>query len=395
MLKNKPRILLVVLNDRLSVISSKGEFVPRYYNPGDIFDEVHFLLLNDDKPKHSEIQVAVGHAAPYVHNISTGVSLFALTLAWTPFLLRLWAKFVIIQKIKTKPDLVRCYGNWLNGFLGAEIKRTLSIPLVLSLHGNPDVDYYRGRRAKSAIHRLYGWASNRVESVSLKYADYCIAVYSPILSYLERRGVTKCEVVHNVVGIGIEPKIDYSLSGMVINLLCVGRQDSLEKNPRPIIDAIRTIPNACLTLVGSGDLHEWLVNYVREIGLVDRVYFIPALQNDKVLKLMKKSDIYVYSSDNYEISKSTMEAALCGLPVVLNDRNSDPARELVGGHFSLVCGSANSYHHEIMRLANSEKARRELGQRARSYALKNWDPQECEKRAAEIHLNFSNRIENK
>ena len=33
--------LLVVIPDHLSDIVAKGEIQPRYYNPGEVFDEVH------------------------------------------------------------------------------------------------------------------------------------------------------------------------------------------------------------------------------------------------------------------------------------------------------------------------------------------------------------------
>jgi len=40
--------LLVIIPDRVTDILIKGEFQPLYYNPGNLFDEVHILMTNDD-----------------------------------------------------------------------------------------------------------------------------------------------------------------------------------------------------------------------------------------------------------------------------------------------------------------------------------------------------------
>ena len=45
--------------------------------------------------------------------------------------------------------------------------RKLNIPFVLSLHGNPDIDYLRGRLAKS----LKGWLSGQLIK---QLESYCL-----------------------------------------------------------------------------------------------------------------------------------------------------------------------------------------------------------------------------
>ena len=45
-----PRALMVIVPDRLSELAEKGEVTRRYYNPGDLFDEVDLVLVNDDRP---------------------------------------------------------------------------------------------------------------------------------------------------------------------------------------------------------------------------------------------------------------------------------------------------------------------------------------------------------
>ena len=62
--------LLVIINDRLSDLVRKGEITPRYYNPGGLFDEVHIVLTNDDRPDPTQLQTTVGRAILFLHNIA-------------------------------------------------------------------------------------------------------------------------------------------------------------------------------------------------------------------------------------------------------------------------------------------------------------------------------------
>ena len=61
--------LLVIVPDRISAIVEKGEYQPRYYNPGNLFDEVHILMTNDDRVDPADVQRTVGDARLYLHNL--------------------------------------------------------------------------------------------------------------------------------------------------------------------------------------------------------------------------------------------------------------------------------------------------------------------------------------
>jgi hypothetical protein len=61
--------LLVIVPDRISEILTKGEYPPRYYNPGELFDEVHILMTNDDTPDIFTLKRTVGRARLFIHNL--------------------------------------------------------------------------------------------------------------------------------------------------------------------------------------------------------------------------------------------------------------------------------------------------------------------------------------
>ena len=73
--------LMVIVPDRVSDFLEKGEVVDRYYNPGNLFEEVHLVLVNDDRPDPAFLQRLAGTARVYVHNLPGGQGLFVRIVA--------------------------------------------------------------------------------------------------------------------------------------------------------------------------------------------------------------------------------------------------------------------------------------------------------------------------
>ena len=376
--------LLVIIPDRLSLLVRKGEVTPRYYNPGNLFRHVDILMTNDDRLDPDAVRPMVGDAEVSIHTLPAGTGTFAASLGWRPFLLRFWAAPAVRLAARLRPVLIRCHGNNLNGFAALEIKRALGVPYVVSLHGNPDVDYNRGRLGRTWQRRLAGLAIETVEIDSVRGADLVMPVYSPILPYLDRHGVSSREVVYNVVETGGFLKTDYAI-GDRVRLVCVGRQESMQKDPAPIIEAVARLPRAELTLIGDGDLHEGLKALARKLGVDDRVRFVPRMPNSEVLRELARADIYVYCSDNWEISKTCLEASLMGLPIVLNRRAGGLATELVGDHIRAVEQSADGYRDGLAALFEDHAERVRLGRRAAEVARCRWDPAAMEAKVVDIY----------
>lgn len=381
------RRLLVVVPDRVTEILEKGEFAPRYYNPGDFFDEVHLLLMNDDRPDPGSLQAIVGRAKVTLHNFAPAS--FDETWFRVPRL-REWARSAVDIARSIAPDLIRAYGHYTSTFAAAEMKRALAVPLLVSLHGNPDVDYYRGRLARTWRQRFEGWMSRRFEIESLRAADLVIPVYSPIVPFLESIGVTRYEVLYNVVGSGLEPRRAYPAKS-AWRALCVGRQTKDQKNPAAIIAALAGLETVSLDLVGDGELHDGLRQLAIGIGVADRVRFHRTMANEGVLELMRQADLFAYQSDNFEISKGTMEASLAGLPVILNRRRGGLADEVRDGPFLIVDDTPEGYRESIRRVVTDDTLRADLGRRAAAYALQRWHPDAVEARIVEISRSLITR----
>lgn len=373
--------LLVVIPDRVTDILDKGEYPPRYYNPGDFFEDVHLMLMNDDRPDPARLQHIVGRARVTVHNFTpASFDDTWFRVRW----LRPWADQAVAIARTVGPALVRAYGHYTSTFAAAEMKRRLKIPMVVSLHGNPDVDYYRGRLATTWRQRREGWMSRGYEVASLRAADVVIPVYSPIVPFLKSIGVERYEVVHNAVGYGLTPRADYPAKPHW-RALCVGRQTFDQKNPSAIIEAMQGIDNLSLDLVGDGHLHDGLKALAARCGVADRITCHRTMENSQVLDLVRRADLFVYQSDNYEISKGTMEAALAGVPIVLNRRKGGLADEIRQSPFLVVDDTAVGYRAGIRKVLDDDAGRADLGRKAAAYAGLHWNPHAMENRVVEIY----------
>ncbi len=396
--------LLVIVPDAISAIVAKGEYQPLYYNPGNLFDEVHILMTNDDRVDPRDVQGTVGDARLYLHNLPEDRRHFIQSYPFfKPWLLKPWARPMLalaerfqlrllnrwaIPAIKLaheiRPALVRCYGHQVT-HIASRIKQACNIPYVVSLHGDPDVDYFRGRLAKTWEQKLMGIMSLPIEIVGLKNADHVIAVYSSITPFLDHYGIKNYSVIYNVVGQGCIKKRSYSIDKKYVECICVNRQAKLEKDPTAIIDAVTEMPNVRLLLIGDGDLHQTLVDHVKQSNAEDRIRFIRSVPNAEVLRLLSVSDIFVYASVISGLSKGCIEAALTGLPVVLSSGRDEFSKELIGDHFLIADGTKDSFRSVLEKLIYDDVFREQLGRKAYAYARERWAPEKSEARYVEIY----------
>jgi glycosyltransferase involved in cell wall biosynthesis len=352
--------LLVIIPDRLSVLIQKGEVVPRYYNPGNLFDEVHIMMTNDDRPDPKLVQSMVGDAKLVLHNFLPPEHFFRNTLGWQPFLMKHWleAFFHIVQKIM--PSLVRTHNNFMEGYLASEAKRVFSIPYVTSLHGVWDVDDLA--TFKSRIHRVF---SKKLEIITLINADAVICVYSAILNYAKVHGSNNPYLIHNFVGGDyIKQKTTWELSNP-IRFITVNRQLP-EKNPENIIRALSFLDcDFKYTLIGDGQLHDHLKDLARTLGVYEKIEFIKSLPNKDVCSLYVQSDFMMSNCHYKGISKTIIEAGLSGLPIILNNyRDGYKLTEYVGDWTFNCEDTPESYAEAINHLIQNTSDRKALGERA-------------------------------
>ncbi len=382
----RSKILMVVIPDRISDIVNKGEIVDRYYNPGEVFDEVHIVMTNNDNVDASLVQKTVGAAKLYLHNVGAGKKLFLASLAWRPFLLKKWAGEMVDLARKINPDLIRCYGAHLNAYAAHVIKQELNIPYLVSLHTNPRESLKVTVGANLDI--VMALALRKIEKIGLQNADLVMPVYKSIIPYLEQLGVNRYQVCYNVLNPeNLFRKNSYSLSDPV-RVVSVGRQIQ-GKNPTNLILAVGQLRGVHLTLIGDGPCHENLRNLVKIKGLEDRVSFYRAVENDTLCKSLFTYDLFAVHTEYAEISKSVLESLLTGLPLVINKRGGAAVPELSADICVLVENKVSAYKAAIGNLVANDVEREALGRRAYAYAQQHWAAEAAEAKFSHIHQQFA------
>jgi glycosyltransferase involved in cell wall biosynthesis len=376
------KTLLVIVSDIISDIIKKGEYPSRYYNPGNLFDEVHILMTNNDQPDITVVQKTVGDGKLYLHNLPYDRKLFIQTMGFRPSFLNHWAEPALRLASQINPDLIRCHGVHLNAFIANRIKQKLGIPYIISLHINPDEDI----RARSTDWKdnLYYRLLETTQKKALQGADLVLPVYEPIIPYIQRMDVKQYEVAYNVLNLaGLSQKKDYGLHNPV-RIISVGRQLK-EKNPDNIIKALVKLTMAHLTLVGEGPCHDYLKSLTRRYEVDSRVTFHRAIPNEDLCRQMPDYDIFVVHTEYWEISKSVLEPLLTGLPVVINRRLGNPAPELQGDFVYMVENTADGYYQALNRLIADDKFREQLGRKAYTHANEHWAPSKTEAKFVDIY----------
>ncbi len=376
--------LLVIIGDRLSELYRKGELTNCYYNPGELFKEVHILMTNDDKPDIRTIQQAVGGAKLYLHNLPADKNLFMNSFGWQPFLMKKWIRKGVAFARDIQPDLIRTHSSFLEGYLAKEIKIALGVPYIISIHGLWDRGYLMSFKEKAI--KVF---RNKLERSSLSSADGVIAVYKPIFERAKQYNPGNTQLIYNIVGNGaVERKSSYAINGRP-RLITVNRQMK-GKNPENIIRAIRDI-GCYYLIIGDGEYHKYLKHLAKKLNCSGEIDFVKSIPNDKLCAMLKDFDLMVSNCGYSGISKGVLEAALAGLPVVLNKQRKPVSADIEGGWVLLCEDNTDSYRKAILTMLADEPIRKEYGMRAYNYAKNNFDPPAMEEKTVNMYLEILNR----
>lgn len=388
--------LLVIIPDDVNVLLAKGEYPERYYNPGDLFDEVHILITNDVVPDVEKLQFTVGTAKLTVHNLPipnvqrpfgrlTLIPHLGFQRVWARNRLKSWVQAGIQLTKDIAPSVIRCHGGYLNAYLAGQIYTALDVPYIVSLHTHPIVDL-RGRypwRTHFA-QRMAVEQALLFEKESLENAPQIVLVYEALHDYLDQIGVRgNRRVCYNMLNTEhLHKKDDYTLHTPP-RIICVGRQYS-EKNPENVIRAVARL-EAELTVVGDGDYHDYLKQVADECNLTDRVTFHRAIPNDDLCKMLPDYDIFATQYQSFGIAKAVLEPLITGLPVVMNRRDGLPVTEFEGDWITLVDDTVDGYYTALRNLIDNHDYREKLGRRAYDHSQSQYAPEITERTYVEVY----------
>ena len=372
---------MVVLEDRISEWETKGEILDGYFNPAGAFDRVTVLGLVGDRPADETIARLSGPAGHrYVNAGLDRRSLFLRTLGLRPGRLAGILGQLSDNVAEDPPQVLRAYGDGLAAVAAAAIGRRLQIPHAVSLHTTPDPEVQA--RHLGARDRL--WRRLLVPAVlqSLRDAGAVMAVYAPIRDHLPPDIAARTVVVPNAVGIPSPPAFR-THDGGPLRALWLGRQMP-GRDPRPVIRALETTPNTTLTLIGDGPLRAAAQRLAAERGLAARTKFIPALENRELCARLPDHDVLVVHSDFREMPKTVMEAALSGLPVVVNRLPAAQSPEYGDIPAVLVDAEPGAYAAALRDLEGNTPKREALARETQDAAWKAWNPGRVAEQAADL-----------
>jgi len=114
--------LCVFPNDPLLAYYEKGEIKEGYFNPKNLFDEIHVISMFSSDVKEEKVKIVAGNATLKIHVVGK-VNLLNKNSKKNKII-------ELIQQIQ--PDILRAYNPLLQGWMAAQVKKKLSIPLVIS-----------------------------------------------------------------------------------------------------------------------------------------------------------------------------------------------------------------------------------------------------------------------
>lgn len=292
-----PRRLAVVLSDPLKAYVAKGEVKPRYYNPGGLFKEVHFISFCDEDISVGSVQETVGSAQLAIHPVD-------FVGPWT-FPARRNRVLRVLRAIQ--PDVIRSYNPLIAGWFAVQAGRALGCPVVLSLHN----DFDHQRRVERSLKPHFG---RFLERYTLSRATRVICVTRALVPYALRHGARNVEVIYNRVYREQFGRIRRDQVGAPRRILSVGRLVP-QKDHACLLKAIVGL-DVDLTIIGNGPLGPSLKALAAQLGVAERVRFIPAVPHQEIQKYYAEADLFAIATHYEGFCIPVLEAMATGLPVV-------------------------------------------------------------------------------
>jgi len=370
--------LCVFPNDPLESYFKKGEIKSRYFNPKNLFSEIHVISLFDLDTKEENVKIVAGDAELKIHVVGK-----------TNLLNLKSKKQEILQLIKEiKPDVIRSFNPLIQGWIATQIGKELKIPVVISLHGDYDRDlrYHakKNRNFKSFLKLIY--SKNKLESYSLKNADKVIIIYDFIKDYAKKLGAKDITLIHNRIDLSqFTPKSKNEDEEHRPIIICVGRLMN-EKNQQCLIRAIKDL-NVSLLLVGDGEQYDDLVSLVNELGINDKVRFEKSVPHSEIQKLYSTAKLFALPIKYGGFSIPELEAAASGLPVIIPKNEFGENPEIVRDFAYFVENNPESFKNAITSILNDKKLYLDLVNKGID-SMKNINSEVIEEKEKQLYLDL-------
>ena len=364
--------LCVFPNDPLQAYYDKGEIKDKYYNPGNFFDEVHFITLTDQDIEPSKIQKIVGEAKMEIHSVGK------INIKNR----KKYLNEIIELCRKINPDVIRAFNPFIEGWLAANCAQKLKKPFFVSLH--TQYDYNRKlSRNKLKKYLVLKYTEKFIEPFVLDAADKIVVVYKIIQPYVTKHSSKNSEVLHN--------KVDCNrfFNGKPINdlpqplILSVGNLIPV-KNHKILIKSMREIEGNLL-IIGNRKLFSELNQLIIKYKIKHKVTIKKSVPNDQIQNYYKSAKIFAlaYDSKVESLPIPVIEAMAAGLPVVI-PFPEEGFSEGLENTAVFTKNNEKSFTESIQKLLKSKDLRKKYSNQSLTKA-KEFDSEKIEKREVEIY----------
>lgn len=155
----------------------------------------------------------------------------------------------------------------------------------------------------------------------------------------------------------------------LLRVLYVGRV-STEKNLDVVAHVFKDHPypdKARLVIVGDGP-------YLKEMkGICPEAVFCGFLKGEQLSRAYASADFFVFPSTTDTFGNVVLEAMSSGLPVIVTDKMG-PKEMVKDGQTGFITHDDGEFRQKIDLLVNDDRLRKNIGKKAREYALsRSWD----------------------
>ena len=363
--------LCIFPNDPIIAYYEKGEIKDRYFNPNNIFDEIHIISFIDADIEEEKVQKIAGTAKLTIHSVGK-ISIKNRKKEISKIL-------DLVRSIS--PDAIRAYNPLIQGWCAAFISKELDVPFFVSLH--TQYDYNRQLMKKKNLKKFLAlkYLEKFIEPYVLQNADKITMVYKIIEPYILKHTSKTPELLYNKIECEKFVKAKKMIDLPKPLILSVG--NLIESKNHKLLIQVMENNNAHLLIIGKGNLYSDLINEIKSKKMEERISIIESVPYEKIPEYYKTADIFTLAYDpNQEgLPMPVMEAMAAGIPVIIP--KSTDSIELDG---SVIFAERNmeSFSQKINQLLENKNRRDEYGLKGLQNS-KNFDISKLEKRESEIY----------
>ena len=292
--------------------------------------------------------------------------------------LSFWKLRKIIREFKI--DLIHSHSRTTQ-VLGSLLGYFSVKPHIFTCHG-----FFKPKLPR----RIFGCWGQKVIAISQQVKEHLVSDFKldPDKISVIHNGINTKEFGDNSARIDTRKKLGVGegfLLGMIARLSDVkGHKYLIQAMP----EILKRFPETKLLIVGQGRLESVIIKQVQDLGLKEKIVFIPEAKQTK--DILASIDVFVMPSLQEGLGLALMEAMAQGVAVVGSS---------VGGIKTLIQDKINgllvapadpvALSQAIIRLLSDSSLRHSLGEKAREFIIANFSQEEMVDKTEIIYRQFA------